>query len=154
MKKAEHQRIDAFKFWCWTRLLRVPWTEMRSIQSTLKEISPEYSWERPMLKLNLQYFGYLMGRTDLLETSLMLGKIKGRRPRGMQKKNCWVASPTWLTWVWASSGSWWWTGKSGVLHPMIYRKLAWYITSSELMYREKSGSRQKSLGKEEETVPG
>ena len=79
IKKAEHWRIDAFELWCWRRLLRVLWTAGRSNQSTLKEISPEYSLEGPMLKLNLQYFGHLMGRTDLSEKSLMLGKIKGRR---------------------------------------------------------------------------
>ena len=79
IKKAEHQSIDAFKLWCWTRLLRVPWTARRSNQSILKEISPEYSFERTMLKLNLQYFGHIMGRTDLLEKSPKLGKIKGRR---------------------------------------------------------------------------
>jgi len=79
IKKAERQSIDAFKLWCWTRLLRVPWTARRSNQSTLKEISPEYSLEGTMLKLNLQYFGHLMGRTDLLEKSPKLGKIKGRR---------------------------------------------------------------------------
>ena len=85
MKKAEHQSIDAFKLWCWTRLLRVAWTARRSNQSTLKEISPEYSLERTMLKLNLQYFGHLIGRTDLLEKSPKLGKIKGRMQRGRQK---------------------------------------------------------------------
>ena len=85
IKKAEYQRIDAFKLWCWTRLLRVPWTTRRSNQSMLKEISPEYSLEGPMLKLNLQYFGHLMGRTDSLEKTLMMGKIKGRRQRGRQK---------------------------------------------------------------------
>ena len=85
IKKAEYQRIDAFKLWCWTRLLRVPWTARRSNQSMLKEISPEYSLEGPMLKLNLQYFGHLMRRTDSLEKTLMMGKIKGRRQRGRQK---------------------------------------------------------------------
>ena len=84
IKKAEHQSIDAFKLWCWTRLLRVPWTARRSNQSILKEISPEYSLEGLMLKLNLQYFGHLMGRTDLVEKSPMLGNIKGRRQRGRQ----------------------------------------------------------------------
>ena len=79
--KAEHWRIDAFELWCWRRLLRVPWTS-RSNQSILKEISPEYSLERLMLKLKLQYFGYLMWRTDSLEKTLMLGKIEGRRRRG------------------------------------------------------------------------
>ena len=85
IKKAEHQRIEAFELWCWRRLLRVPWTASRSSQSVLKEISPEYSLERLMLKLKLQYFGYLMWRTDLLEKTLMLGKIRGRRWRGRQR---------------------------------------------------------------------
>ena len=91
--KAESQRIDAFELWCCRRLLRVPWTARRSNQSILKEISPEYSLEGLMLKLKLQYSGYLMQRTDSLEKTLMLG-------------------------VWASSGSWWWTGKPGVLQSM------------------------------------
>ena len=75
MKKAKHQRIDAFKLWCWRRLLRVPWTARRSNQSILKKISPKYSLEGLMLKLKLQYFGHLMGRTDSLEKTLMLGMI-------------------------------------------------------------------------------
>ena len=82
IKKAEHQRIDAFKLWCWRRFQRVPWTARRSNQSTLKEINPEYSLEGLMLKLKLQYFDYLMRRTDSLEKILMLGKIRGRRGRG------------------------------------------------------------------------
>ena len=85
IKKAEHQRIDAFELWCWTRLLRVPWTARRSNQSILKEISPEYSLEGQMLKLKLQYFGHLMQRNDSLEKTLMLGKIEGRRRRGRQR---------------------------------------------------------------------
>ena len=85
MKKAEHQRIDAFGLWCWRRLLRVPWTERRSNQSILKEISPEYSLERLMLKLKLQYFGHLMLRVNSLEKTLMLGGIGGRRKRGRQR---------------------------------------------------------------------
>ena len=84
VKKAEHQRIDAFELWCWRRLLRVPWTARRSIQSILKEINPEYSLEGLMLKLKLQYFGHLMQRTDSLEKTLMLGMIEGGR-RGRQK---------------------------------------------------------------------
>ena len=79
IKKAEHQRIDTFELWYWRRLLRVPWTARRSNQSILKEISPEYSLEGLMLKLKLQYFGYLMRRTDSLEKTLILGKIEGRR---------------------------------------------------------------------------
>ena len=85
IKKAECQRIDAFELWCWRRLLRVPWSARRSNQSILKEISPEYSLEGLMLKLKLQYFGHLMGRADSLETTLMLGKIKGRRKRGRHR---------------------------------------------------------------------
>ena len=79
IKKAEHRRIDAFELWCWRRLLRVPWTEGRSNQSALKEISPGCSLEGLMLKLKLQYFGYLMQRADSFEKTLMLGKIEGRR---------------------------------------------------------------------------
>ena len=82
IKKAEHRRIDAFELWCWRRLLRDPWTARRSNQSILKEIHPEYSLEGLMLKLKLQYFGHLMGRTDSLEKNLMLGKIEGGRRRG------------------------------------------------------------------------
>ena len=85
IKKAEHQIIDAFEWWCWRRLLRVPWTARRSNQSILKEISPEYSLEGLMLKLKLQYFGHLMQRADSLEKILMLGKIEGGRRRGQQK---------------------------------------------------------------------
>ena len=82
IKKAECLRIDAFKLWCWRRLLRVPWTARRSNQSILKEISPEYSLEGLMLKLKLQYFGHMMRRADSFEKTLMLGKIEGRRGRG------------------------------------------------------------------------
>ena len=84
VKKAQHQRIDAFQLWCWSRLLRVPWTARRSNQSILKEISPECSLEGLMLKLKLQYFGHLMWRADSLEKTLMLGKTEGRR-RGRQR---------------------------------------------------------------------
>ena len=79
IKKAEHRRIDAFELWCWRRLLRVPWTAKRSNQSILKEICPEYSLERLMLKLKLQWFGHLIGRDNSLGNTLMLGKTEGRR---------------------------------------------------------------------------
>ena len=82
VKKALHRRIDAFELWCWRRLFRVPWTERRSNQSILKEISPDYSLEGLMLKLKLQYFGHLMRRADSLEKTLMPGGIEGRRRRG------------------------------------------------------------------------
>ena len=85
MKKAEHQRIDAFELWCWRRLLRVPWTARRSNQSILKEISPGCSLEGLMLNLKLQYFGHLMRRVDSLEKTLMLAGIGGRRKRGRQR---------------------------------------------------------------------
>ena len=85
IKKAEHQRMDAFELWYWSRLLRVSWIVRRSNQSILKEISPDYSLEGLMLKLKLHYFGHLMGRTDSLKNTLMLGKIEGRRRRGQQR---------------------------------------------------------------------
>ena len=84
IKKAEYWRIDAFELWCWRRLLKLPWTVRRSNQSILKEINPEYSLGGLMLKLKLQYFGYLIWRIDSLEKTLMLGKIEGRRRRGQQ----------------------------------------------------------------------
>ena len=85
IKKAECKRIDAFKLWCWGRLLRILWTARRSNQSILKDISPEYSLEGLMLKLNLQYFGHVMQITDSLERTLMLGKTEGRRRKGQQR---------------------------------------------------------------------
>ena len=93
IKKAEHQRIDAFELSCWRRLLRVRWAARRSSQSILKEISPEYSLEGLMLKLKLQYFGHLMRRANSLEKTLMLGKIEGRRRRGRQRMR-WLNSIT------------------------------------------------------------
>ena len=93
IKKAKHQRTDAFQLWCWRRLLRVPWTARRSNQSILKEISPEYSLEGLMLKLKLQCFGHLMQRVNSLEKTLMLGKTEGRRRRGHQRMR-WLDSIT------------------------------------------------------------
>ena len=120
IKKAEHQRIDAFEVWCWRRLLRVPWTARRSNQSTLKEIRPGCSLEGLTLKLNLQYLGHLMWSADSFEKTLMLGKIKGRR-RGWQRTR-WLEGITDSrlngTWVWVNSGSWWWTGSPGMLQFM------------------------------------
>ena len=120
IKKAEHWRIDAFELWCWRRLLRVLWTARRSNQSILKEISPEYLLEGLMLKLKLQYFGHPMGRADSFEKTLMLGKIKGKKRRGWDG---WKSSPTQWTWVWASSGRWWRTGKPGILQSMGLHRL-------------------------------
>ena len=118
VKKAERRRIDAFELWCWRKLLRVPWTARRSNQSILKEISPGISLEGLMLKLKLQYFGHRMHRVDSLEKTLMLGGIGGRRRRGRRGWDGWMASLTRWTWVWVNSGSWWWTGRPGVLQFM------------------------------------
>ena len=118
IKKTECQRSDAFEIWCWRRVLRVPWTARRSNQSILKEISPEYSLEGLILKLKLQSFGHLIWRTDFMEKILILGKIEGRRRRGWQRTR-WLDGITGsMTWVWASSGRWRRTGKSGVLQSM------------------------------------
>ena len=115
IKRTEHQRTNTFELWCWWRLLNVPWTARRSNLFILKEISPEYSLQERMLKLKLQYFGILMRRADSFEKPPMLGKTEGRRRRGRQRWNGWMASPTQWTWVWVRSGSWWWTGRPGML---------------------------------------
>ena len=117
VKKAEHRRIDAFELWCWRRLLRVSWTERSSNQSILK-ISPGISLEGMMLKLKLQYFGHFMRRVDSLEKTLILGGIRGRRRGENRGWDGWMASPTRWMWVWVNSGSWWWTGRPGVLRFM------------------------------------
>jgi len=113
---------DAFELWCWIRLLRVPWTARSSNQSILQEISLEYSLERPLLKLKLQYFGHLMWRTNSLEKTLMLGKIEGEEGnnRGWDGQ---MTSQTLRTWVWVSSESWWKTGKRGMLWSMGLQKV-------------------------------
>ena len=128
VKTAEHWRTDAFELWCWRRLfffffnlnwlLRVPWTARRSNQSILKEINPKYSLEGLMLKLKSQYFGHLMRKADSLEKTLMLGKMKAGGEGNNRGWDCWMASPSQWTWVWASSGSWWWTGRPGMLQSM------------------------------------
>ena len=115
IKKAEHQRVDAFKLCCWRRPLRVPWTARRSTQSILKEISPEYSLGGLMLKLKLQYVGHLMWRTDPFGKTLMLGKIEGVGGGQGEEDDRGGDGWTLRTWVWVNSRSWWWTGKPGVL---------------------------------------
>ena len=113
IKKTERQRIGAFELWCWTRLLRVPWTARRSNQSILKEINPEYSLEGLMLKL--QYSGHQMSRADSLKKTLMLGKTEAGRERDHRGWDGWMASLTQWTWVWARSRRWWRTGMPGTL---------------------------------------
>ena len=114
IKKTEHRRIDAFELWFCRRLLRVPWTARRPNQSIPKETSHGYSLEGLMLKLKLQYFGYLMQRTDSLENILMLGEIK--EGEGDNRVwDGWMASPTRWTWVWVNSVFWWWTGRPGMM---------------------------------------
>ena len=135
IKKAKCQRMDAFKLWCWRRLLRVPWTPRRSNQSILKEISPGCSLEGLMLKPKLQYFGHLMQRVDSLEKTLMLGGIGGRRRRGRQRMRWLMASPTRWTGVWVNSGSWWWTGRPGVLRFMGSQRVG-HDLATELNWTE------------------
>ena len=121
IKKAESRRTDAFELWSWIRFLRVPWTARRSNQSILKEINPEYSLEGLMLKLKLQYFGHLMQRTDSLEKALIGMGWERLKAGGEGDNRGWdgrMASLTQWTWVWASSGSWWWTGRPGLLQYM------------------------------------
>ena len=118
IKEAERWRIDAFELWCWRRLLRIPWTARRSNPSILKEISPEYSLEGLMLKLTLQYFGHLMQRTDSFEKTWCWERLKAGGEGDDRGWDGWMASLTQWTWVWVNSGSWWWTGRPGVLQSM------------------------------------
>ena len=128
IKKAEHWRIDALELWFWRRFLRVPWSARRSKQSILKEISPKYSLEGLMLKLELQYFGHLMRRTDSLRKTLMLRKTEGRGRRGGQRMR-WLDGITDLMDMNLSKlQDWWWTGKLGVLQSMGLQRVRqkWY----------------------------
>ena len=117
IKKTECWRFDAFELWCWRRLLRIPWTARRSNQSILKEINPKYSLEGLMLKLKLQYFGHLNEELIHLKIPRCWERLKAGEGDG---RGCdgWMASPTQWTWVWVNSGSWWWTGRPGVLQSM------------------------------------
>ena len=126
VKKPECWKIDAFELWCWRRLFRVPWTARKSNQSILKEMSPGCSLEGLMLKQKLQYFGHLMWRVDWLEKTLMLGGIGGRKRGDDRGWDGWMASPTRWAWVWVNSGSWWWTGRPGVLRFMGSQRAGLY----------------------------
>ena len=118
IRKAECWRIDVFDLWCWRRLLRVPWTARRSNQSILKEISPEYSRKRLMLKLTLQYFGHLMWKLTHWKRPWWWKRLKAEGEGDNRGWDGWMTSPTQWTWVWASSGRWWGTGKPGMLQFM------------------------------------
>ena len=112
VKKAECRRIDAFELWCWRRLLRVPWTVRRSNQSILKEISPRCSLEGLMLKLKLQYFGYLM--LTHLKRPWCWEKLRAGGEGDNRRWYSWMVSPTQWTWVWVNSRNWWWTGREAL----------------------------------------
>ena len=118
IKKAEHRRIDAFELWCWRSLLRVPWTARRSNQSILKEISPGCSLEGLMLKLKLQYFGTWCEKLTHLKRPWCWERLRAGGEGDNRGGDGWLASPTQWTWVWVDSGSWWWTGRPGVLRFM------------------------------------
>ena len=135
IKKAECQRTNAFELWCWRRLLRLLWTARRSNQSILKEISPEYSLEVLVLKLKLQSFGHLMPRAHSLEKSLILGKIEGRRRRRRQRLRWLDVIIDLMDLIWPNSGSWWWTGKPGVLQSMGLQRVG-HDWATELNWAE------------------
>ena len=134
LKKAECQRIDVFEVWCWRRLLRVPWTARRSDQSILKEISPGCSLEGMMLKLELQYFGHLMRRVDSLKKLWWWEGLEAGGEGDDRGWDGWMSSPTRWTWVWVNSGSWWWTGRPGVLGFMGSQRVGHDLATKHLLY--------------------
>ena len=135
VKKADSRRIDASELWCWIRLLRVPWTASRSNQSILKEISPGISLEGIMLKPKLQYFDHLMRLVDSLEQTLMLGGIGAGGEGDDRGWDGWMPSLTRWTWVWLNSGSWWRTGRPGVLWFMGWQRVG-HDWATELNWTE------------------
>ena len=135
IRKAKPRRIDAFELWCRRRLLRVPWTTRRSNQSILKESSLGCSLEGLMLKVKLKCFGHLMRRADSFEKTLILGKIGGRRTMDDRGWDGWMALPTQWTCILVNSGSWWWTGRPGVLWFMESQRVA-HDWTTELNWTE------------------
>ena len=138
IKKAEGQRIDVFKLWCWRRLLRVPWTARRSYQSLLKEINPKYSLDGLMLKLKLQYLGHLMQTTDSLEKTLMLGMIEGRRRRVQQRMRR-LDGITDSVDMSLSKLQEWWAGKPGMLKSMGFQRVR-HDWATELKWNDENDS--------------
>ena len=122
IKKAEHQRIDAFVLWCWRRLLKVPQTARRSSQSILREVNSEYSLEELVLKLKLQYFGHLMWTDDSLEKSLMLERLKAEGEMSFKGWDGWTAPLMQWMWTWATSGRWWGTGRQAYYSPWGHKE--------------------------------
>ena len=143
VKKAEHCRIDVFELWCWRRLLRVPCTARRSNQSILKEISLTYSLEGLLPKLKFQYFGHLMQRTNSLEKTLMQGRLRARGKGDDRGQDGWMASLIQWTRVWVNSGSWWWTGRPGVLQSMGSQRVG-HNWETELNWTEKLTKKSES----------
>ena len=137
IKKAEHQRIDAFELWYWRRLLRVPWTARISIQSILKEIRPEYSLEELMLKWNFNTLATWCEELTHLKRSWCWERLKAGGEGDDRGWDGWMASPTQWTWVWVDSGSWWWTGKPDVLWFMGCKEsdMTEWLNWSELKFR-------------------
>ena len=132
--KAEHQRIDTFKLWCWRWHLRIPWTERRSNQSILKEINLEYSLEGLKLKLKLQYFDPLMWRTDSLEKTVCWETLRVGEKGDNRRWDGWMASSTQWTWVWISSENWWWPGRPGVLQSEGLQRVRHDLVTEQQLY--------------------
>ena len=145
IKKAENKRIDAFELWCWRRLLRVPRTARRSNQSILKEISPGCSLEGLMLKLKLQYFGHLMQRADSLKRPWCWESLRTGEEGDNRGWDGWMASPTQWTWVWVDSGSWWWTGRPGILRFMRSQRVGhdWATELNWSTHKNKTSTHEK-----------
>ena len=135
VKKAEHWRIDAFELWCWRRLLRVPWTARRSSQSILKEINPGCSLEGMMLKLKLQYFDTSCEELTHWKRPWCWEGLGAGGEGDDRGWDGWMASFTWCTWVWVNSGSWWWTGRPGMLQFMGSQRVR-YDWATELNWTE------------------
>ena len=142
IKKAEHRRIDAFELWFWRRLLRVLWTARRSNQSILQEISPEYSLEGLRLKLKLQYLATWCEELTHLERSWCWERLKVGGERDDRGWDGWLASPTQWRWIWVGSGSWWWTGRPGVLRFMGSQRVG-HNWATELNWTEQNGKYSK-----------
>ena len=144
VKKAVCRRSDAFELSCWRRLLRVPWTARRSNQSILKGISSGCSLEGPMLRLKLQYFGHLMQRADSLEKTWCWERLRAGGEGDDKGWDGWMASLTWWTWVWVDSGSWWWTGRPGMLRFMGLQR-AGHDWATELNWTESTAKEAKNI---------